>query len=821
MNKKSIIIISMLIFLLVQTVSADTLAFELDIGDVDFWGQPQYTGQSYTVDWGNTKISNITANLKKIGSPTGNFWFEIWSDTGSDQPISLLHNCSTIIQAEDISATGEQINFSCDGYELVNNTVYVFVNQLTFTEGASDYISWRGENNIYTGGNSGCGDLPDHSDYTTTTWDSDIRIYEGVFVAPITDNDKVNLTWVFPVRDNLQQTGSSFTVRAQINHSESVNCSYLMDGVGVINVSYTGVGSQNFSSAFNYFSVVEKKLNFTINCFASANQTFNRYPYYVDRWGPRTIDGTNTYQTNTLNYNITFIDSFLGLVNVTDTCGNSFQNSSGLPSIFNYTGSFDIKSCSLGQQNTTITYKDSPNGTFLYSGSDISTWYNRARINITAITGAAATINNFSIYVNGVFDGNTTSSYYYLDNLTIGSYNISMIPVDPHQNDNVTLTINSSQNYQAYQFILQTMNTLNITYYDVETGNLLTAKVTAQFIGLTAQNRSTTNGNIEVNLLSPDDYTLLSDSATYEQNKYDITVFNKTFQNLKIYMQNATRSELILLKIEDRYGTKLVNAEIIIQRWTNNAWVTEQILSSDFQGQSEGYYVLSTVFYNHVIKYNGITYFGEINDDDDKKLIYTEDVTNGLTFNLNILEGTDSEDYLSTLTDTTINLTFSNTTNTTGSVRFYWKSEINSDLKGTIKVYYAGNQTLKCTNTATSATGIIFCNFASIKKTMFIAVAEIDSVVLDSITFYLGVVDPENKINWGATGFVIGLLVVIVAFFAFLSVPILSIWIGSGVFVLLVLLGFMFKGMQPGVLIGLLAITYFVAGIKSRSGVEA
>jgi len=306
-----------------------------------------------------------------------------------------------------------------------------------------------------------------------------------------------------------------------------------------------------------------------------------------------------------------------------------------------------------------------------------------------------------------------------------------------------------------------------------------------------------------------------------EQGKYIITIVNRTYTALDLYLQNSTDASLVLLKVKDKFGNNIQNAEITIQRWNNNTWRTEQIVSTDFQGQSEGYYVLSTTYYNHIISYNGITYLGAINNDADKKIIYAEDVSTGLTFYIDLLGVNDILNY-QRIYNTFTNISYINQTNHSGYFRYYFDEKNNNEVKGCLRVRLLNESAYICNSCTTTATGTIIC---AVNQTLgtgratYLAEGGINNNWVDEIIKVIGV-SLSEVLDWGATGYVIGFLLVVVSFFMFSSSPTLAIITGTLVFIVLSGFGLMFKDVNYAVFIILMAISFLVARIKSEGGLN-
>jgi len=268
--------------------------------------------------------------------------------------------------------------------------------------------------------------------------------------------------------------------------------------------------------------------------------------------------------------------------------------------------------------------------------------------------------------------------------------------------------------------------------------------------------------------------------------------------------------------------------EVTIQRYSEDNWITEQIVKTDFQGRSEGQFVLSTVYYNFILRYLDIVKFGIPNDDVNKKLIYAEDVTNGLLFTIDTFGTTDWD--LSVYQGTywiISNLTYINTSSTGGYFYYHYDDINNNVWTACLEVkksgsYDIGNYICNCsTNSVTSESSTLTCIVnQTTGREVYTAVVMMEGsgpFLEDIMSITLGM---DINIDWSVTGYLIGFFLVLLSYFLFLKVPTISLYVGTGVFALLISLGLMFKDIGYTVLITLLVITYLVASIKSESGIN-
>lgn len=385
-------------------------------------------------------------------------------------------------------------------------------------------------------------------------------------------------------------------------------------------------------------------------------------------------------------------------------------------------------------------------------------------------------------------------------------------------NHNSLSTLNSSFTYN-----LLSTNSISIRF--IRTDSLLLmngTNVTIVFIGETRQTNITDTGALFVELLVPDEYTLVFSAVAFRQGNYIITVTNRSTQNLTLYLTPENLTSLVLLTVSDRFGSPLEGADITIQRYLNNSWVTEQIVRTDFQGRSEGSFILSTVFYNFLVDFQGQTFFGIPNSDVNKKNIYAEDVSNGINFLIRLLNDSAVIPTISVF-GVDVNLSFNDTSGnaTNGFFRFFYDDPNNNEHVVCLEVIKGANEVIcSCeSTTVTSESSVLSCVVNQTSGTAYYrAVGIIDDVPAISLILRLGF---DQRLDWGLDGYVLGFLSIVVAFFLFIRVPTLAVFYGTGLLVVLSVFGVLFRDVRFGVWIVLLVLAYLVATLKSDSGVNA
>lgn len=441
--------------------------------------------------------------------------------------------------------------------------------------------------------------------------------------------------------------------------------------------------------------------------------------------------------------------------------------------------------------------------------------------------------------INNISGGNIEN---FTINLTSGSYNESLTAIG----NNITFNISNSVNYTSiidgqgfaihnathnsltgltstFTYNLRTTNSLLLTFIDAGTLLLMNGtNITVQFIGDTKQTNVTDTGSLFVELFVPDEYTIVFVADNYRQGQYIMTIVNRSTQNLTLYMSLINDTSLILVSVNDKFGNTLSEADITIQRYLNNSWITEQIIRTDFQGRSESYFILSTVYYNFLIDYQGSRFFGIPNNDADKKVIYAEDVNTGLNFFIDISGINSLIQAVSTSLGVNVNISFVDTSGnkTSGYFRFIYDDPDNTQRTACIQVIDGLNAEIcSCASTqVTSESSTITCIVNQTTGRLYYqAVGIIDGYTVASFSEIIGF---DERIDWGLTGFFLGFIMVIVSYFIFINQPSISLLFGTIMFISLSLMGVFFKDISFTVWLVLLVIMYIIANIRSNSGVN-
>ena len=599
----------------------------------------------------------------------------------------------------------------------------------------------------------------------------------GTFVTYMTDPKEIGVnSFNVYVLDNYDNsTIRNFSV-IDTGTYNFVNVTY-----GIIPYSTETLINLTIISDYNgdYFSTTILNHNVSENLTVYLNQTIINWDCYEKITGNE-INCSSPLSTDFFNYNI-IGNPHNQSVNVTDYYENII--------IFNVTAHDNITLNATNFYSTNLS---------LSSNSSLGS-VNNCTYNITGIT-----YPSYSESING-YPSNSVG-------LIDGVYNI-LADCEGYAYQNINITIENLT--QSINFELYTVNSIKLNFYDVITGDLMNdTNITVQFIGTSSQTIITSNGTIYIDLLSPDDYTIIFDAEGYRQGSYIFSLIQKSYNPFNLYMQPINDTELLLMTVKDTYGNYISHAQITIQRYIDDSWITEQIRETDFQGRTEAYFVLTTEFYNFLVSVDDITYFGVINSEANKKQIYAEDVNNGIEIIINRINDTVIRSYQS-LYGITTSLTFVNTSNTSGYFRFSWDDSNNEAHDGVLKVYNDG--VLECTSESNSEAGIIYCYVTENNTAIYTAVSSLDG---DEVKTFIKRYTLNNDlfISWGAFGFAFMFIILVLTFFLYLESPTFSLFLGSGLFSVGIVFGIVFSEANITVISLILALTSLVAGIGSKRG---
>lgn len=570
--------------------------------------------------------------------------------------------------------------------------------------------------------------------------------------------DYVNISTTYPINESIIDS-STININTTVNSTYDFNCSLYINSILNESDSYTS-GSEvlvSFSKALN-----DGSYNYSFYCAqgndTTQNETSSTNNFYIDTLNPViTNNNAATYFTNSISYNITATDLFLYSIMINDSCGNGYYNNS-IASPFTLARSYYILTCSLGAQQTNITVCDN-----VRCVNDSISWTSMARLNITVenmITGL--NINNFSVYNNGVLNGNTTTGVYFLDNLTETDYVIN-VDVPGFENSSANVTINST--YQTLQFTLYTTNSINFTFKDEITGSIVSGNnIAIELISdIYSNNYSTNDGTLYLDLLSPSEYAIRYSAENYTERFYYFNLQNRSHTDLTLYLASNTTAAEVTATVYDEGSRLIEDAYVKALRYDleSNSYIVQEIMKTNFEGKTQLHLFLNTEFYKFIIEYP----LGTVKKETSPTYIYET------TLNFQILLGEQVASNFYNSQDVSYSLVFNDDTN---NFRYTYSDSNNIVSQGCLEVYSITSfgDTLYNSSCVSSATATILLGVDNSTYTTYRA----DSYVyFGTDKYYLGseykIFDYPNV--GGETGLIlITLLCIMMLFTAYWSLSV-------------------------------------------------
>lgn len=226
-------------------------------------------------------------------------------------------------------------------------------------------------------------------------------------------------------------------------------------------------------------------------------------------------------------------------------------------------------------------------------------------------------VNNFTITyfaTNGSGSGNTstTSGVAYVP-LYNGTYDVN---ISNAVGDDGTAYAIQTKNLTAnlfvrnYTFPLLISNSVNITFFDEETGvALVGTDVTLEYFSSlgTSGNETTNTSVMFINLLLPETYTFIYNAPGYDERFYEFTLVNETFNNLNLTLLNSTSSSTVTITVKDTLNNRVEGAKVKILKFdvADNEYDLLEVRTTNFEGQTIAGMILNSPLYQFIVEVDG------------------------------------------------------------------------------------------------------------------------------------------------------------------------------------------------------------------------
>lgn len=498
------------------------------------------------------------------------------------------------------------------------------------------------------------------------------------------------------------------------------------------------------------------------------------------------------------------------LFNATDVLGNLITGgnfTSGTKTqnpIYFSAGKHNVTFSKIGVQNTTqeFTIVALENGTRTIENVSTNT------LNITAQTITGTPINNFSINAIGLnislnYTVNTTNGYIELAVLNNSLFNVTIDA--PTYAINTTLIV-VDEILENYTFVLQQTNSINFTFIDDIDLNIVNDRtITMELISDSfSNNYSTTTGQMFLSLLSPETYTIRYSATGYFENFYLFSLENRSTNELTLYMTNSTVAQEVTATVIDQGNNLIEGAIIKVLRFdvTTNSFYTDQIVETNFEGETILNLILNEEFYKFIIEYPS----GTVVKTTSKTKIF------GTTLEFQIVLGDLIAETFFNSEGVNYNIQFNNATN---NFIYTYSDSSNTVSQGCLEIFVVTGLSSTAYNSScvASSSGVITLGVQNTSGTTYKANANVyfgsDKYFLDSLfkTF-------KQTGNTGILGiFIVALLTIEFAFIGIFSGAV------AAVLTPLPILFSSFMGIidiEPSIALGFEVLGIFVAYMLSR-----
>lgn len=421
------------------------------------------------------------------------------------------------------------------------------------------------------------------------------------------------------VNNNLTLNSTSSNFGGSVNTTH-----YLFNGSGALVGQNNGTGQINYTSVFSGLSVGVYYFNATAFNGSSVNFTDKRIFYIYDLVYNNITSPVNNSNVSSKYVNFTWtnvsvtpsgtnvvINNFT--IELFNSNGVTFNRTIGNTTQLNFSN-YDIYSQNLpiGYYWVRVVSQDNQGRTI--SSMNKFNLIRNTLINITAVNA----IGGGSI---GTFDGwlyqsetglnvtYSTSSGVALVDFLKGNVTAFINATGYSLSSNITL---SGFNVTGVQydkiFVLYETNTLNITFYDQANPGVVLSGISISLdliSSLYSNTYSTTNGTLYLTLLTPEDYILRYEAPNYVERFYQITVINRSFQNVELYLINGSVNTNVTITVVNEVLNPVSGAVVKASKYylPTNTYIVQQIGTTNVEGEVVMGLTLNNEYYRFIIEY--------------------------------------------------------------------------------------------------------------------------------------------------------------------------------------------------------------------------
>lgn len=464
------------------------------------------------------------------------------------------------------------------------------------------------------------------------------------------------------------------------------------------------------------------------------------------------------------NFSIRWLDPFTGqyLTNFSALVNGSNYNSGTSTLIYTPYMKSDgrVMDITLSKTNFTNGIYWSYNTT-TNLGRNATYYASRHLINASVAPLNTTKINNFTVTTDEGYSRSTTNGSLVVPT----TWNTSTVVYLDSSNYAMANWTTTGLTNDAHQFGVRTSNSFDLSFYDELTSDLIDYEaVTLEAISTSySTNKTTTNGTIYIDLLTPADYVLRYSAPSYATREYYVTLTNNTYNKISLYLLNETGTNNlnVTATVKTSLNVKLDGAEITVTKYdiATNTYRSVQTAKTNFEGVAK-LQLTTDELYKFIIRYNDVIVLST-----SQTYIYEDTIT----FVVNIDEDP-TKDFFNVL-----GIDFTLAWNNVSQEFEYTYSDGSSVIsQSCLRVYEARilGDTLLNSSCLTSTTGSINLGISGIENKTYLAKA---SVTIDGEEYILGTIYKTLGIDnrYTSTGlFIIIFLTIAFAMIGIYSAPI-------------------------------------------------
>lgn len=417
-------------------------------------------------------------------------------------------------------------------------------------------------------------------------------------------NKNLTLKWILTT-----ETSHLDTYDVSLINGFSISAEDYYDGSSISNFTITLKNSTDTfinstsSGSFLYPFISTGIYNITI----SSNQSGGYFNVTYDNYDVTTDLNVRMYQSILiLNASEIISNNPISSFSATIPTKINYSNSTGLVQFIVKAGTYNVTGNASNYFNSSKSITISP---LEVKTDTLEFASNNLTISAISIISSDAILSfNVSIYsldYNYSVAGYTSDGNYTLT-LINGSYNVTISPVN-YTSQSAIVNFSRGDFFPNYTFSLYTSNSINFSFFDEETSELIdNATIDIEIIGdYSATNYSTSNGFLYVDLIMPSVYLIRFDSADYTERHYYFQLVNNTHNELKLYLVNDTKATAVTATVIDQDGKNVESAYVKVLRYEigTNSYTVREIYKTDNQGETSLNIIKNNEFYKFMIEY--------------------------------------------------------------------------------------------------------------------------------------------------------------------------------------------------------------------------